>query len=375
MLADSPHAAEHGAILSVNLSAVRRNWRRLADRVAPAPCAAVVKADAYGLGIEPVVQALVREGCRTFFVAHLSEGIRVRHVARDATIYVLNGLPPGVMPLYRDHALRPVLGSAPEIAEWAESGITEGCALHVDTGMNRLGLTFDEFARLNAGAALGQLHSSLIMTHFVDAEVPGSAITAQQIALFDRACRLVPETPASLCNSAGIFLDTKARDAGFRGDLARPGYALYGGNPVPHRHNPMEAVARLEATVLQVRAVPAGHSVGYNAQWTARRDTTIATVSLGYADGWLRSQSAADAKAGGVALVHGVRCPFAGRVSMDLITLDVTDVPPGRVRRGDTAVLLGDGISVDDVGTRAGTNGYEILTNLGSRYTRRYVET
>jgi alanine racemase len=252
------------------------------------------------------------------------------------------------------------------VDEWRAIG--GPAALHVDTGMNRLGLTPEEFAGALAEGRFGNATPSLVMSHFVSAEEPGSALTARQTAAFDKAHRLLPGVPASLCNSSALFLPDPPLY-----DLARPGYALYGGNPTPGHANPMRPVVRLEATVTQVRQVAASDTIGYNAQWTARRPTRIATLSLGYADGWLRSQSASDSHEGGLALIHGRPCPFAGRVSMDLITVDVTDLPTGTVRRGDLAVLLGDGISVDDVAILANTNGYEILTDLGQRYARHYI--
>ncbi|MCG6122117.1 MAG: alanine racemase [Microvirga sp.] len=366
--------AEAGALLTIDLGALADNWRQIRDRSGAAECGAVVKADAYGTGIEAAVPALAKAGCRTFFVAHLGEARRARAVAPDAVIYVLNGLLPGTAPIYAEHGLRPVLGSREEIAEWAafaaQAGDAPPPALHVDTGMNRLGLSPDE-----AHAAAGALPfaPALLMSHFTSAEEPGSPATADQIAAFERLRAAFPGAPASLANSSGSLLDPAQGLA-----LARPGYALYGGNPTPDARNPMRAVVRLEASIIQTRDVPDGTRVGYNGRWTARGPRRLATLCVGYADGYPRSASATDDKiaAGvesGVALVGGVRCPFAGTVSMDLIILDVTDAPPGAARRGARAVLIGDGLDVDEVGMRAGTVGYEILTSLGRRYARRYV--
>jgi alanine racemase len=331
-----------------------------------AECAAVVKADAYGIGIERAVPALWHAGCRTFFVAHLSEARRLRAVAPEAVLYILNGFPPGAAAAYQAIDARPVLGSLDELAEWHIVG--RPAAVHLDTGMNRLGLTQDAFARALAGGAFSGFTPALLMSHFVSAEETGSPLNARQIAAFAALRQALPEVPASLCNSSSLFLPEPPLH-----DLVRPGYALYGGNPTPGQPNPMRPVVRLEAMVMQVREVEPGDTIGYNAQWTARRPTRIATLSIGYADGWLRSQSASDDHAGGVALLNGRPCPFAGRVSMDLITVDVTDLAAGTVRRGDMAVLLGDGITVDDVGRRANTNGYEILTDLGRRFARHYI--
>lgn len=365
-MSHSPPPAEHGALLTIDLDALAANWRLLKRRAGSAECAAVVKADAYGIGIEQAVPALLRAGCRCFFVAHLSEARRVRAVAPEAVLYVLNGFPPGAGPAYRAIDARPVLGSLDELAEWRTVG--GPAAVHLDTGMNRLGLTSDEFARALAAGVFDGFTPSLLMSHFVSAEEAGSPLNTRQIAAFAAFRQALASVPASLCNCSSLFLPEPPLH-----DLVRPGYALYGGNPTPGRPGPMRPVVRLEAMVMQVREVEAGDTIGYNAQWTARRPTRIATLSLGYADGWLRSQSATDDHAGGLALLHGQPCPFAGRVSMDLITVDVTDLAEGTVKRGDMAVLLGDGITVDDVGARAGTNGYEILTDLGRRYARHYI--
>ncbi|ACL59499.1 alanine racemase [Methylobacterium nodulans] len=360
--------SSHGARLTIDLGALAANWRRLAAEAAGAECAAVIKADAYGCGIAQVAPALWDAGCRTFFVAHLSEAERTRAVLSDATIYVLNGFPPGSAPAYRAMGFRPVLGSRSEIAEWAQACRSLGerlpAALHVDTGMNRLGLNPAEAIDLAGDAVLGAFQPTLLMSHLVSAEVPGDAITARQIAEFARVRMAYPALPASLANSAGIFLGKAARH-----EIVRPGYALYGGNPTPERENPMRPVVRLEAAILQLREVAAGETAGYNARWTAPGPRLLATLSLGYADGYPRAGSGR-----AEALVGGVRCPFVGTISMDLVILDVTQAPPEAVRRGAPVVLIGDGLTLDEVGQRAGTIGYEILTNLGSRYDRHYIE-
>lgn len=363
------------ATLTIDLDALGANWRFLRDRSGDAACAAVVKANAYGTGIEYAVPALTRAGCETFFVAQVSEGRRVRRVAPKATVYVLDGLAPGGAGELVAANLRPVLNSAEEVREWiaACGGSGLPAALHVDTGMNRLGLPVDEALRLQAQGALDALAPTLLMTHLVSAEAPDDPINARQEADFRRLADGFVGWPTSFANSSGVFLPGAPSCA-----LARPGYALYGGNPTPMRANPMRPVVRLEATILQVREVPAGATAGYGARWTAQGPRRLATLAFGYADGWLRAASGTDAKrdAGvpaGVAMVGGVRCPFAGTVSMDLVVLDVTEAPRDAARRGGRAVLIGDGIDVDDAGARAGTIGYEILTGLGDRFARRYL--
>lgn len=358
-----PAVAESQAVLTIDLGALADNWRLLAGRIAPAECGAVVKADAYGVGIEAAVPALARAGCRTFFVAQASEGRRVRALLPDATIYVLNGLYEPSIPILVEHDLRPALGSLRDATLWANVSGRRPCALHVDTGMNRLGAPPADVA----GIAAMDLAIDLLMTHFVSSEAPGDPTNFVQITRFAAVRQLLPTARASLANSSAFFLPQQPY-----GDLARPGYALYGGNPTPDAPNPMRPVVRLEAPILQTRWIEGGERVGYNAQWTAKRRTRLATIGIGYADGLPRAAMATDKRPGGEAMIAGVRCPFAGRVSMDLTIIDVTDVPESALD-GARAVLLGDGITVDDLGERSGTIGYEILTRLGARYHRVYV--
>jgi alanine racemase len=362
--------SEAGGIVTIDLGAIAANWRELKERAAPAECAAVVKADGYGCGIERVTAALAKAGCTTFFVAHIAEGRRARAVAPDTTIYVLNGLMPGAAASYAEANLRPVLGSRQEFADWqaflAATHWSGGAALHVDTGMNRLGLSFEEAQ----DAALRAAGITLVMSHLACAETPDHPLNARQMAAFRAVRAMFPSIPASLANSSGIFLGPDAHH-----EMVRPGVALFGVNPTPGHANPMEPAIELRGRVLQVRNVEDGETVGYDATWTANRSSRIAIISIGYADGLLRSASATDSMPGAEAMVAGRRCYFAGLISMDLLAVDVTDLPEGTPRRGDLATLIGDGITVDDLAARAGTIGYEILTGLGKRYLRRYKES
>jgi len=369
--------AEAGGLLTIDLGALVANWRLLRDKAAGAECAAVVKADAYGIGIEAAVPALAAAGCRTFFVAHLSEGVRVRAVATEATVYVLNGLLPGTSERYARHGLRAVLGSQEEIAEWAGfsrgQGLRLPAALHVDTGMNRLGLPLAEGLALAGDGRLAGFEPALLMSHFVSAEEPENPLNRRQTEAFAALRQALPGIPASLANSSGVFLSGQPHY-----DLVRPGYALYGGNPTPAQANPMRAVVTLEGRIVQLRTLAEGETVGYNATWTARGRRRIATVSVGYADGYRRGASRTDATAqagtpAGEAIVAGRRCPLAGRVSMDLLAVDVSGLPDGAVQRGDAVTLIGGDLDIDEVGRRAGTIGYEVLTSLGRRYARTYV--
>ncbi len=351
-------------VLRVDLGAIIANWRDLRARHG-AEVAGVVKADGYGLGAAEVGRALAAAGCTTFFVAHLTEGLALRAaLGPGPAINVLNGFPPGSD---EDADLTPVLNHLGDVAAHAAAARVAGrpraALLHLDTGMSRLGLDAWEQARLaEAPDLLRGLELRHVMTHLACADEPAHPLNEIQRARFAAACdRLAPGVPRSFANSSGIFLG-----AAFRSDLARPGCALYGINPTPGRPNPMRQVARVEAEVLQVRDVPAGDTVGYGASYTAREPRRIATVAAGYADGYLRSLSGR-----GIGLLHGRAAPLLGRVSMDLTTFDVTDIP--EAAPGDRLVLIGGpGNTADELAVLCGTIGYEILTSLGSRYARLY---
>ncbi len=344
--------------LSIDLDAIAANWRTLTALHPGGPVAAILKADAYGLGAPEVARRLHTEGCRHFFVAHLAEALAIRGDTQGAMLAVLNGLWPGDAGTYARHGIAPVLGSLSEIADWAGRA---PALLHVDTGMNRLGLTAADIDTL--ATEPGRLRGEwlYVMTHLVSAERPGDLMNAVQRTRFAQACARLPAMPRSLANSSGIFLG-----APFASDLARPGAALYGVNPTPGHPNPMRNAVTLRARLLQVRTIEPGDTVGYNGAWTAARRSRIGTVSVGYADGFPRTLTNR-----AVAYFDGQAVPLVGRVSMDLTTFDLTETPAAG--EGGWLELIGPTIPVDEVAHRAGTNGYEILTQLGRRYQRTYV--
>ena len=367
-----PEPATAGAVLTIDLAALRDNYLTLKALAPDAACAAVVKGDAYGIGTVPAARALADAGCEVFFVALVAEALDVRRAVPGATIYVLNGLPPGTAEAFALNRLQPVLGSTAEIEEWAAYCRSRATALpaaiHVDTGINRLGLETGEVDRIVASPSmLGDFVPSLIMSHLACGDDPDHPMNAQQNARFAHVRERFPGIPASLANSAGVI-----NGSAFHHDLVRPGIALYGGRAVVGLANPASPVVHLAGRVMQVRTVEPGRTVGYGATWTARRRSRIAVVSVGYADGYMRLVGASDGKAGARAHVAGSFAPVVGRVSMDMITVDITDIPAPGVRRGDTVELLGRNIGVDDLAAMAGTIGYEVLTNLGSRYARVY---
>jgi len=362
-----------GAILTVDLDAIRENWKRLAAKAAPAECGAAIKGNAYGLGVDQVAAALWAAGCRTFFVARPMEGGELRALLpREAVIYVLDGLFPGQAEFYAREDLRPALITLEEAREWAAFGTQYGrnlpCAIHVDTGINRLGFPIAAFETLlGDNEIMARLNLTLLMSHLACADEPQHPLNGRQKAAFAALRQRLPGIKASLANSSGIFLG-----ADYIHDLVRPGIALYGGNPIAPQANPMLPVAHLEGTVLQLREVQAGESVGYGATWRATRQTRIAVLGAGYKDGVPRSLSSRATNGPAQAFIGGRRCPVIGRVSMDMMAVDVTGVPVDLCQRGTRAELIGRNIAIDETAEWAGTISYELLTRLGQRFTRLY---
>jgi alanine racemase len=367
----NPAPAGTTGVLTIDLDAIVANWRKLNSQAIPADCAAVVKADAYGCGITPVTRALIKAGCRTFFVATLDEARAAREVTPTSAIYVLDGFFPGSGDQYAKINCRPVIGDATELAEWDAFRLTSGwegpAAIHIDTGMNRLGFRVAEAQALESRIRDGNHGFALVMSHLVNSEVLGDPVNGRQVAAFREVASLFSGVPASLSNSSGIFLGSQ-----FHFDLVRPGAALYGVNPTPEADTPMLPVVDLKARVAQIRNIEKGETVGYGATWTARQPTRLAIVTAGYADGYFRAAGGVDNVRSAEAVVAGQRCPIAGRISMDLMAIDVTSLPPNAIRRGGMVTLIGEGITVDELAHHFGTIGYEVLTSLGRRYARVY---
>jgi alanine racemase len=371
MNSDSDTAENATGILTIDLDAIVANWRKLEKTAVPAECGAAVKADAYGCGIDPVVRALAMAGCKTFFVATLDEARAARAAAPEAAIYLLNGLLQSSGDALAAINVQPVIGDLNEFAEWEafgrSSGWKGGAAIHVDTGMNRLGFNVADAQAIVPRIEAGDHGITLVMSHLACADSLNHPLNARQAHAFREIAHLFSGVPASLGNSSGIFLGPS-----FQFDLVRPGAALYGINPTPEAANPMAPVVDLKARIVQVRQIARGDSVGYGATWVARRPTRIAVVAAGYADGYFRAAGSSDGSRGAEVIVAGKRCPVAGRVSMDLLAVDVTDVPAQAARRGQLVTLIGDGITVDELAHHYGTIGYEVLTSLGRRYQRVY---
>ena len=354
--------------LTIDLRALARNYEWLATEVAPSRAAAVVKADAYGLGAGKVAARLYAHGCRHFFVAQFAEALELRPLlASDATLFVLNGLQPGDEGLCARENIVPVINSLEQWHAWCGTasvlGRTLPAVLQFDTGMSRLGVPPEERQALAALVdAAGGVDVLFLMSHLASADDPESPQNDDQFATMDQIASEFPGYPVCFANSGGVFLGKN-----YHRTLVRPGIALYGGAPTSGRANPMEPVVSLDVAVVQTRIVPAGVRVGYSATHVTTGPTRLATIVAGYADGLPRTLSGR-----GAAYCDGVRLPIVGRVSMDSIIVDISALPEGRLRLGSLVEILGPHQSLDDLARDAGTISYEILTSLGHRYQREY---
>ncbi|HXQ32113.1 MAG TPA: alanine racemase [Steroidobacteraceae bacterium] len=350
------------ARLTIELGALADNYRTLVRVAAPSEVAAVVKADAYGLGLGPVAERLAALGCRSFFVTTVDEGVRLRHLLPECRVFVLHGAGSAIADC-REARLTPVLNTLGDAREWAAYGAGAPAAIQVDTGITRAGLDARDVARLAADPPLlAALRLELLLTQLACADDPSHPLNAEQVARFAALRARLPAVPTSIGNSAGTLLGPE-----FRGDVVRPGIALYGGRPFLTGQNPMRPVVRLEARVLQVRDIAEDAWVGYGATWHARAPARIATVGAGYADGYPRALGGR-----GFAFAAGRRLPVVGRVSMDLTTIDVTELAADALRTGDYVDLLGGGVPLEEAATLAGTISYELLTGLAPRLARRW---
>ncbi len=369
--ADGTLPRQATGVIVVDVGQVRANWRALSLLVAPAECAAVVKADAYGLGADVLIPALATEGCRTFFVATAEEAARARRLVPSAVLYVLDGLLDAAF--LAGIGARPVLSNDADVARWrahrARAGYTDYAGLQVDTGLNRLGLAPEEMlALVRGGDPTSQLGLTLLMSHMACADEAAHPMNREQRSRFLDLRRHMPAVTASLAASDGLMLGKP-----YHFDMVRPGYALYGGQAFDSGAAPVKPAVTVHARILQVRDIPSGQSVGYAASWRTRQTRRVATVAAGYADGVFRHASAGDGERGGAVAIEGTVCPIVGRVSMDLVTVDVSEAPHAVADpsvAGGWAELIGPTLSIETVGAQSGTIGYEVLTRLGRRFHR-----
>lgn len=361
-----------GGVLEIDLAALQDNWHLFNEMAGSAECGAAVKADAYGFGVAQVAPALWKAGCRTYFVAITAEALELRAILPEAAIYLLNGLAPGTASILHENRIRPSLCSLEEVREWAaycaSAGVRLPAALHIESGINRLGLTADDVDTLASDQSpFEAFELCLVMSHLASGDDPDAPSNPQQIAGFDRLRAKLPAATASLANSPGTLLGSD-----YHYDLVRPGVGLYGGNPAASTPSPVKPVAHLTSRLVQIRNVSKGQGVGYGGSWIAERDSRIAVIPVGYADGYRRSLSFDPALPSAEVWIGGHFAPLVGRVSMDMITVDVTDLPEHVAMRGAEVELMGAHVTADDLAARAGTIPYEIFTGLGSRFARVY---
>jgi alanine racemase len=363
----SLHALDSASgYLTIDLAALRDNYKSLSARAPSAQMAAVVKADAYGLGAERVAPEFYMAGCRLFFVAHLSEAVSIKAILpNDAEIYVLNGLQPGTEHYCHSLGIRPVLNSLDQIQNWVTCAGSAGkAAIQIDSGMSRLGLSTSELKAIEADPTiLGNLEIAFIMSHLACADDHQHPQNRAQLAHFRQASALFGDVPHCFSNSGGLFLGHE-----FHHQVIRPGIALYGDAPTDESPSPVQPVVRLDVAVIQTREVPAGALVGYSGTFVAPKAMRLATIAAGYADGLPRTLSNR-----GAAWFNGKKLPFVGRVSMDSIILDVSDLAENELKLGDLVEVIGENQTLKDVADAAGTISYEILTSLGRRYQRSYT--
>lgn len=350
------------AQLTINLRAIQANYITLKGKVDDTcEVSAVVKANAYGLGVGPISEVLQSAGCKTFFVATLPEAMELRLILGDEpTVAMLNGYQDQNAALYRENNITPVLNDASELQSFKEKGAGLSAIIHIDTAMNRLGMSADDITIRD----LEGLDIKTIMSHFASSEDNQTDLNKIQAKRFTEIAAEFPDIPKSLCNSSGIFLDES-----YHYDMVRPGMALYGLNPTPYAENPMQSVIVLNAEILQIHAVKKGGTAGYNATYRFDNNANVAIVDIGYADGIFRSLSNV-----GNLYWKGMKCPIRGRVSMDLTIVDLSNIPEDQMPRpGESLEVIGYNQSADDLARHAGTIGYEILTSLSRRYEREFI--
>lgn len=360
-------------VLTIDLAALKANYLYLRGQACRAKTAGVVKAGGYGCGATEVARALKEVGCDLLFVANTDEGreLREHRDLANIAICVLNGCQKSEEEIFQYNKLIPILNSLDDYKRWMSLRTGRGSpppfALHFDTGMNRLGMSLEDTATIIGDSHFRPAPIVFAMSHLTSADTPASDHNRQQAEAFTVAVSKLRKIhlglPLSLANSAGIFLGPD-----YCLDIVRPGIALYGGQPISGRRLPLSPVAHLHAPVLQVRNIEKGESVGYGQSYIAARKSRIATLPLGYADGILSGTGN-----NGYGFINGARAPMVGRISMDLITIDVTDFPEENVRPGTYVEILGENVTIDQLGAASGSFGYEILTGLGNRYRRRHI--
>ncbi len=355
------------AFMNINLASISHNYHKISKFVKPAICAATVKADAYGLGLEEVAITLQNSGCKYFFVSDLYEAIRLRNIfgSNDNVVYALNGLKPKMTKEYISHRITPVIGSSAELEEYRvnidECG-EHRIALHFDTGFSRLGFEMNEISKLS----INGLNIDLIMSHLSTAEDPLSNLPENQLNQLLNATNRFVGIKKTIANSAAIF-----RGKSFLLDMVRPGISLYCGYNEKGNLNGLESAIELYAPIIQIKNIKAGSTIGYGASYRAIKDIRIALVEFGYADGLPWSLKSTNHQSGGQFYFNNAPTPILGRVSMDIVAIDVTGIK-NDIKRGDFVEIIGSNQNIDTLAKNAGTISYEILTRLNSRVKKHY---
>jgi alanine racemase len=358
------------SILEVNLTRIKNNYTTISNKVKKdCVIAAAVKADGYGLGMDNAAKAMQDAGCRSFCVAYVEEGLNLRECMANIKIFILNGIQKEDVEITAKKNLIPVLNDLYQIELWNAYAMKINkklpAVIHIDTGMARLGLTESNTERVADNPDFtSHLDIEYIMSHLACADEPQNPANQRQLSLLNQYINLFPNTKISLANSAGIFLGDN-----YHFDMVRPGCSLYGINPIPKMPSPVQQVAKLMAEVIQVRNIEKDQGVSYSGRYIAKKGDRLATLLCGYADGYLRSLTG-----NSFAYFDGMRLPVVGTVTMDMIMIDITKVPENKLQHMNYVELLGDNITVDELATNAKTIGYEILTSLGNRFKRVYVE-
>jgi alanine racemase len=360
------------SFLCINIDLIISNYMLLKKKLGKAACAATLKADAYGIGAAKVGPALVKAGCSSFFVATIDEAIDLRNYIKlkHIKIAVLSGFLPKTEPIFNEYDIIPVINNLDQLRDWKKynsaTGKSLNSVLQIDTGMNRLGLTANELYKiLDNPTEINGANLCGLMSHLACSDEPDHEMNQKQLLEFIKAKNKLPRMETSLANSGGIFLGKS-----YHFDLARPGIALYGATPNYNACNPLKQAIKLYGRVLQIRETGANQTVGYGASYKPTRDSVIATVGVGYADGYLRSLSS-----NSYAFFNNIKIPIIGRVSMDCITVDISSVPTRTIKPGDFIEVMGDNFTIDDIAKAANTVPHEILSGLGTRHFRQYYHS
>ncbi|XVN42327.1 MAG: alanine racemase [Candidatus Rickettsia vulgarisii] len=356
--------------LEIDLAKIRANYRIIAELCKTSEVSAVVKANSYGLGANFIAPVLEAENCQNFFVTTIDEAITLRKALtkKDSNIFVFNGVFYNDVQEFNDNNLIPVLNNLQQLEIWQEYTKSHNkllpCVVHINTGMNRLGMSEKDLNHIiNNPELLSGLKLLYVISHLSASEVKDSHYNSQQLAKFKRYLSFLPKIKASLANSSCVFLGKE-----YHFDLIRPGAALYGINPLGSLFkNPMHNPVRLTAPIIQLQELSAEDYIGYNMTFKTNRKSLIATLPLGYADGYSRALSN-----NGEVFIGSYKAPVVGRVSMDLITVDVTDLPPDQVFLGKEVEIIGNNCTPDKIANIINTIGHEILTNVGNRYKKIY---